>query len=63
MCNLVTVSNKVLTVKNMQSGNLIETNGLSVLQKIKYLKDKLNISHVKHFLSTPPFPLYINALT
>ena len=48
----------------MQSGNSNETNDLSVSQKIKYIKDKLNLSYVKLFLSTPPFtPLYINTCT
>ena len=47
----------------MQSGNSNETNDLSVSQKIKYIKDKLNLSYVKLFLSTPPFTLYINTCT
>ena len=38
----------------MQSGNSNETDDLSVSQKIKYIKDKLNLSYVKLFLSTPP---------
>ena len=38
----------------MQSGNSNETNDLSVSQKIEYIKDKLNLSYVKPFLSTPP---------
>ena len=40
----------------MQSGNSNETNDLSVSKKINYIKDKLNLSHVKLFLSTPPSP-------
>ena len=40
----------------MQSGNSNETNDLSVSQKIKYVKNKLNLSYVKLFLSTPPSP-------
>ena len=47
----------------MQSGNPNETNDLSVSQKIKYIKDKLNLSYVKLFLSTHPFTLYINTCT
>ena len=47
----------------MQSGNSNETNDLSVSQKIKYIKDKLNLSYVKLFSSTPPFTLYINTFT
>ena len=47
----------------MQSGNSNETNDLSVSQKIKYIKDKLNLSYVKLFLCTPPFTLYINTCT
>ena len=43
----------------MQSEN---SNDLSVLQKIKYMKDKLNLSCVMLFLSTPPFTLYISTL-
>ena len=47
----------------MQSGNSNETNDLSVSQKIEYIKDKLNLSYVKPFLSKPPFTLYINTCT
>ena len=47
----------------MQSGNSNETNDLSVSQKIKYMKSKLNLSYLKLFLSTPPFTLYINTCT
>ena len=47
----------------MQSGTSNETNDLSFSQKIKYIKDKLNLSYVKLFLSTPPFTLYINTCT
>ena len=47
----------------MQSGTSNETNDLSFSQKIKYIKDKLNLSYVKLFLSAPPFTLYINTCT
>ena len=47
----------------MQSGNSNETNDLSVSEKIKYIKDKLNLSNAKLFLSTHPFTLYINTCT
>ena len=44
----------------MQFGTSNETNDLSVSQKIKCIKNKLNLSYVKLFLITPPFTLYIN---
>ena len=46
MGDLVTIYKILWVIDNMQPGNSNETNDFSVSHKIKYIKNKLNLSFV-----------------